>query len=209
MLKLIVSGNLGANAELHNENGKQFVSMSIAHTRRFRDGSGNEKEETQWISATLNGDGGKLLPYLVKGARVHCIGDPEVRMFHSEKQRALVAGLKIFIRDIELLGGNPEPVPRDLYDKNGAAHQVLKYYNVPNVPAGELYSRQGEIYAVDANGWVTPPTRQDPSASAAVASEVSQEGAASPSETQPETASKMAGSKKSAKGSENEGYQGF
>lgn len=209
MLKLIVSGNLGANAELHNENGKQFVSMSIAHTRRFRDGSGNEKEETQWISATLNGDCGKLLPYLVKGARVHCIGDPEVRMFHSEKQRALVAGLKIFIRDIELLGGNPEPVPRDLYDKNGAAHQVLKYYNVANVPAGELYSRQGEIYAVDANGWVTPPTRQDPAVSAAVASDTNQEESVSSTVTQPKTASKKAGGKNTAKGSENEEYKGF
>ena len=70
MMKLTVMGNLGGDAELRSENGKQFVSMSIASTETFQKGDGTKEERTQWISATLNGDGGKLLPYLKKGTKV-------------------------------------------------------------------------------------------------------------------------------------------
>ena len=161
MIKLIVEGNLGANAEVKTENGHQFVSMNIAENRRYTDPTtGETKEKTQWVSATLNGDGGNLLQYLVKGARVHIIGDAEVRQYHSEKQRALVVGLKVYVREIELVGGSPEAVPRDLYDTDGIAHRVLKYYHVPNVRDSILYNRAGEQYTVDANGWVSPTNVQ-------------------------------------------------
>lgn len=161
MIKLIVEGNLGANAEIKNENGHQFVSMNIAENRRYTDPTtGETKEKTQWVSATLNGDGGNLLPYLVKGARVHIIGDAEVRQYHSEKQRALVAGLKVYVREIELVGGTPEAVPRDLYDTDGLAHRVYKYYLVPDVHSTILYNRAGEQFTVDESGWVKPTNVQ-------------------------------------------------
>ena len=161
MIKLIVEGNLGANAEVKNENGHQFVSMNIAENRRYTDTTtGETKEKTQWISATLNGDGGNLLPYLVKGARVHIIGDAEVRQYHSEKQRALVAGLKVYVREIELVGGTPEAVPRDLYDIYGVAHRVSKYYHVADAANCILMNRAGEQFTVDANGWVSPTNVQ-------------------------------------------------
>lgn len=161
MIKLIVEGNLGANAEVKNENGHQFVSMNIAENRRYTDPTtGETKEKTQWVSATLNGDGGNLLQYLVKGARVHIIGDAEVRQYHSEKQRALVAGLKVYVREIELVGGTPEAVPRDLYDTDGIAHRVYKYYHVQDVRDSILYNRAGEQYTVDAAGWVSPTNVQ-------------------------------------------------
>lgn len=155
MLKFIVEGNLGGDAEKKTENGRTFVSMSIADTTRRADESGQVKEKTQWISATINGDGGNLLPYLKKGARVHVIGDGEVRMYHSEKQRALVAGLKVFVREIELTGSSPEAVPRDLYDTDGVAHRISKYYHCPDAPGSILYNRSGEPFTVDANGWVS------------------------------------------------------
>lgn len=161
MVKLIVEGNLGANAEVKTENGHQFVSMNIAENRRYTDPTtGEAKEKTQWISATLNGDGGNLLPYLVKGARVHIIGDAEVRQYHSEKQRALVAALKVYVREIELVGGTPEAVPRDLYDIYGVAHRVSKYYHVEDAANCILLNRAGEQFAVDANGWVSPTNVQ-------------------------------------------------
>lgn len=161
MIKLIVEGNLGANAELKSENGHQFVSMNIAENRRYTDPTtGETKEKTQWISATLNGDGGNLLQYLVKGTRVHIIGDAEVRQYHSEKQRALVAALKVYVREIELVGGAPEAVPRDLYDIYGCAHRVSKYYHVEDAANCILMNRAGEQFTVDANGWVSPTNVQ-------------------------------------------------
>lgn len=162
MQKKIIVGNLGADAELKTENGRQFVSMSIANTERRKKDDGTYTETTNWVSATLNGDGGKLLQYLKKGARVYAYGDYAVRMYHSEKQRALVAGVNLYIRDIEILSTNTDAVPRDLYDETGAAHRITKYYWVQDVKKTMLYDRNGAGYLVDEQGFVWPPSSTQP-----------------------------------------------
>jgi len=181
MVKLIVEGNLGADAQVKNENGRKFVSMSIADTTRRTDENGQVHEKTQWVSATINGDGGNLLQYLKKGARVHVIGDGEVRMYHSEKQRALVAGLKVFVREIELTGSTPEAVPRDLYDTDGIAHRISKYYHCTDAANATLHNKSGEMFTVDANGWVLPTNVQEQE-QATVTNEDASEQAEKPAE---------------------------
>lgn len=155
MNRLEVIGNLGADAEVKTENGKQFVSLSIADTRRRKKADGTIQESTMWVSATINGDGGELLKYLVKGAKVCAIGDMEVRTYHSEKQRALVAGVKMFVRDIQLISTNVDDVPRDLYDADGIAHHVTKYFFCDTACGKELYNRSGEVFTCNNTGWVT------------------------------------------------------
>lgn len=155
MNRLEVIGNLGADAEVKTENGKQFVSLSIADTRRRKKADGTIQESTMWVSATINGDGGELLKYLIKGAKVCAIGDMEVRMYHSEKQRALVAGVKMFVRDIQLISTNVDDVPRDLYDADGVAHRVTKHFYCDTAKKKELYNRSGEVFTCDKQGWVT------------------------------------------------------
>lgn len=190
MVKLIVEGNLGADAEVKNENGHKFVSMSIADTTRRTDENGQVHEKTQWISATINGDGGNLFQYLKKGARVHVIGDGEVRMYHSEKQRALVAGLKVFVREIELTGSTPEAVPRDLYDTDGIAHRISKYYHCQDAANATLYNKSGEMFTVDANGWVLPTNVQEQE-QATVTNEDASEQAEKPAEQATEATDKQ------------------
>ena len=155
MNRLEVIGNLGADAEVKTENGKKFVSLSIADTRRRKKADGTIQESTMWVSATINGDGGELLKYLVKGTKVCAIGDMEVRMYHSEKQRALVAGVKMFVRDIQLISTNVDDVPRDLYDADGVAHHVTKHFYCDTAKKKELYNRSGEVFTCDKQGWVT------------------------------------------------------
>lgn len=162
MNRLEVIGNLGADAELKTENGSKFVSLSIADTRRVKRQDGTYDEKTLWISATINGDGGNLLPYLVKGAKVSAIGEMDVRTYHSEKQRALVAGVKLFIRDISLISTNVDDVPRDLYDEDGVAHHVGKFYYCDTAKGKALFSRNGTNFVSDPNGWVTPAPAQVP-----------------------------------------------
>lgn len=160
MLKLTCIGNLGADAELHNENGNEFVSFKVAHSESFRDSQGNKQERTQWVSCTLNGRAEKLLPYLVKGQKVAVYGDQAVRTYHSEKQRALVAGINCFVRSIELVGGAPDPVPRTLYDRDGIAHAVERLYACPDyyqsTECGTLFSTSGEVFALREHGFVMP-----------------------------------------------------
>lgn len=170
MNRLEVIGRLGADAEVKTENGSKFVSLSIADTRRVKKQDDTHEEKTLWVSATINGDGGNLLPYLVKGAIVSAIGEMDVRTYHSEKQRALVAGVKLFIRDISLISTNVDDVPRDLYDQDGIAHHVAKYYYCDTAKGKTLYSRNGTNFESDTNGWVTPAVaqiKQEPAAETA------------------------------------------
>lgn len=155
MLKLHVIGNLGGDAELKSEGGRQFVSFRVAHTiRRTRD-DGTAQESTEWISCSLNGDGGALMQYLKRGVKVFISGDVSVRQYHSERDHCLKAGLNCYVRELELISTNVDAVPRDLYDHDGVAHQVAKFYAVQDIKKGELYDRQGRAYTVD-NGWVSP-----------------------------------------------------
>ena len=80
MIKLSIIGNLGADAEVKNHNGKEFVSFRVAHTDRFTQ-DGQTKETTTWVSCILNGNGGNLLPYLKKGTKVFCHGDFSIRLY--------------------------------------------------------------------------------------------------------------------------------
>lgn len=155
MIKLTVLGNLGSDAELRKDAGQPFVSMSIAHTERRRDASGKEYEVTEWVSATLNGDGGNLLQYLKKGTKVIAMGDAALRLYHSEKERKMKAGFKLFIRSIELVGAMPDAVPSTLYDTDGVAHHIEKYYYCQDAQGRTLYDRGARAYSVAPEGWVT------------------------------------------------------
>lgn len=135
--------------------GRQFVSFRVAHTNVRTKADGSRQESTQWVSCSLNGDGGKLLPYLVKGAKVYISGDGETRMYNSAKSHGLQAGLNCFVRDIELVSTNVDAVPRELYDKDGAVHPVTKFFACPDIIRGELYDRRGQTYTVE-EGWIKP-----------------------------------------------------
>ena len=160
MLKLQVVGNLGSDAELISQDGHKFVKLSIAHSERRRNPDGTERESTTWVSATINGDGGNLLQYLKKGTKVYAYGDVGQRVFHSERERRMVAGLNLFIRDIELVGGQPDEVPRDLYDTDGVAYRVSKYYHCQGAKPGLLISKSGAQFAVSPEGWVSAVSEQ-------------------------------------------------
>lgn len=204
MLKLTVIGNLGSDAELRKESGQPFVSMSIAHTEKRKDAQGVEHETTQWISATLNGDGGNLLPYLKKGTRVYAYGDVATRLFHSEKDRMMKAGLNLFIRNIELIGASPDAVPRDLYSLDGVAHHIGKYYYSEDAHGEVLVDRSGNQFAVDDNGWVTPMANENTANDGTSTTQPSEN--ADTEQTEPTTAKNA---KKTKKNSGNDGYQGF
>lgn len=215
MLKLTVIGNLGSDAELRKESGQPFVSMSIAHTEKRKDAQGIEHESTQWISATLNGDGGNLLPYLKKGTRVYAYGDVATRLFHSEKDRMMKAGLNLFIRNIELVGAAPDAVPRDLYSYDGAAHRIGKYYYCEDAHGEVLVDRAGNQFTVNNDGWVAPvataSTQSAGDSSAQVSNATTQEpadAAETPSTNEP-AAKQDSKTEEMNKKDSNNGYQGY
>lgn len=172
MLQFQVIGNLGGDAEFHNENGNQFISFRVGHTNRYTDSNGQTTEETTWVSCVLNGDGGKLLQYLVKGQKVCVTGDGSVRTYHSKKMQRLIAGANIFVRSIELVGARPDAVPSALFDENGVQVNVYKYFLAQGKASCSLFDRTGMAYAVDQNGWVLPP--QNPATNTTEAEDMQQ-----------------------------------
>lgn len=165
MFRSIVIGNLGADAQVKNENGKAFVSFSIGHNEKWTDAEGNTKEATQWISCALNGDGGKLLPYLKKGKAVYVEGRTTLRVFSSEKLRKMVAGVNISVDHIELLGGNTDEVPRLLATSDGELQTVNKAYYIADDVAKQilgkekvanLFASDGRVFTLVKGGWVSP-----------------------------------------------------
>lgn len=158
MLTTIVIGNLGANAEFHSENGNEFVSFKVAHTDRYKGSDGQDKEETVWVSCVLNGRADKLLQYLTKGTKVCVVGDASVRTYHSKKMQRLVAGVNVFVRQIELIGARPDAVPPYLFDENGVQHKVIKFFFCQDIKDSQLFDRDGTAYAVNENGLVLPPS---------------------------------------------------
>ena len=109
MIKVEIIGNLGADAQLQVVNGNKFVSFRVANTDAWTDKqTGEIKKSTQWISCSLNGDGGALAPYLKKGTKVFVRGNAQFVIFSSAKSRQMEVGVNLYVREIELCGGSKE-----------------------------------------------------------------------------------------------------
>lgn len=104
MMKIEVIGNLGANAERKSQNGRAFVQFNVAHSEKFVV-NGVSSERTTWVSCFLNGDGGSLFQYLVKGTKVYIRGNVQFRIFDSAKSHQKEVGVSLDVREIELCGG--------------------------------------------------------------------------------------------------------
>lgn len=114
MIKLEVIGNLGADAQLQVNNGNKFVSFRVANTDSWTDKkTGEIIKTTQWVSCSLNGDGGGILPYLRKGTKVFVRGNAQTVIYSSPKTHQMEVGINIFVREIELCGGNREEKKED------------------------------------------------------------------------------------------------
>lgn len=160
MLQAILIGNVGADATYQEKDGRKFTTFRVAHNDRWTDQAGQTHNNTTWVDCILN-DHPKVAEFLKQGTQVAIIGNVSLRVFSSEKDRCMKAGMTINVRNVELLGGQTDPVPARLYDANGLQHDVNKFYHT-NVASTQLMSQRGAQFAVDANGWVSPvqPTPQ-------------------------------------------------
>ena len=177
MLKVELIGNLGADAEVKNSQGYQFVTMRIAHTDKWKSQDGQTHETTIWVDATMNDTESKVIPYLRQGVKVFVRGNASLRVYSSPKDKCMKAGLSIAIREIELVGGQTDDVPRRLIDPQTAQLlEVTKHYwvNRDNTSMQDndqmaLADDKGKLYIMDKGGFVVPaavdPATQEHAAS--------------------------------------------
>ena len=91
LFKGTIIGNLGKDAELRDYNGKQFLSFTLAVTKKIK-----EEDKTTWISVTTRQV--NLKDYLKKGKQVYMSGDLDVDVYESKPDIRLMAD------EIQLLG---------------------------------------------------------------------------------------------------------
>ena len=103
MIKLQVIGNLGKDALVNNVNGKNVINFTVAHTERFKDAQGNQKDRTTWVDCAYWTDRTAIAPYLKKGTQVYVEGTPDVRTYTTQDGHN-GASLTLRITNVQLLG---------------------------------------------------------------------------------------------------------
>ena len=154
MLQTTVIGNVGADAQVNNKDGREFVTFRVAHNDSWTDAAGQQHSNVIWVDCIMNGHP-KVAEFIKAGTQVVCIGRTSLRVYSSQKDRCMKAGLTINVESIQLLGGVTDEVPRRLYDQNGVQHDVAKYY-LTDVKSATLMNTRGDQFTTDKKGWVTP-----------------------------------------------------
>ncbi len=104
MIKLQVIGNLGKDCIVKEVNGKNVINFSVAHTERFKDSQGNQKERTTWVECAYWTDRTAVAQYLTKGRTVYAEGAPEADAYTNKEGQA-AATLRMRVQTVQLLGG--------------------------------------------------------------------------------------------------------
>lgn len=107
MIKLQIVGNLGKDCILKEVNGKNVINFSVAHTERYKDAQGVQKERTTWVECAYWTDRTAIAPYLMKGQMVYAEGAPEAEAY-TNREGAAAATLRMRVSSIQLLGGKTE-----------------------------------------------------------------------------------------------------
>lgn len=102
MLQLQIIGNLGADAQIKNINGKDYLSFRVASTKN---------NVTTWVSV-LHYANANLQPYLVKGQQVFVMGDAKITAYTAQSGAAGV-DVSVLANTLQLVGKKEETKPQD------------------------------------------------------------------------------------------------
>ena len=107
MIKLTAIGNLGKDCVTNTVNGKNVINFNVAHTEKFRDAQGNQKDKTIWVECAYWTDRTGIAPYLRKGTQVYVEGTPDIRTY-SKNDGTTGVSLTLRVLSVQLLGSRGE-----------------------------------------------------------------------------------------------------
>lgn len=105
MIKLQIIGNLGKDCIVKEVNGKNVINFSVAHTERYKDSQGNQKERTTWVECAYWTERTAVSQYLTKGRTVYAEGSPEADAY-TNKEGQPSATLRMRVQNVQLLGNS-------------------------------------------------------------------------------------------------------
>jgi len=129
MIKLQVIGNLGKDCIVKEVNGKTVINFSVAHSERFKDSQGNQKERTTWVECAYWTDKTAVAQYLTKGKTVYAEGSPEAEAYMNKDNQA-AATLRMRVQNLQLLGGSGGEAPQN-QPSVGSSYNSASSLNAP------------------------------------------------------------------------------
>ncbi len=130
MIKLQVIGHLGKDCTTNVVNGKHVINFSVAHSERYKDATGVQKEKTTWVECAYWTDRTAIAPYLKKGQLVYAEGLPEARAYQKGDGTA-ASSLTLRVLTIQLLGGSKGESGIDAGNESGGAGSTEEGDNLP------------------------------------------------------------------------------
>jgi single-strand DNA-binding protein len=140
MIKLQIIGNLGKDALVNNVNGKNVINFTVAHTEKYKDAQGNQKDKTTWVDCAYWTDRTAVAPYLKKGTQVFVEGQPDVRSYTTQDGRN-GASLVLRVASVQLLGGKSNDGGQSGNDGGNSQYAS----NASYAPAGNATPSANEI----------------------------------------------------------------
>lgn len=107
MIKLQAIGNLGKDCITNTVNGKNVINFSVAHTEKFRDSKGEQKDKTIWVECAYWTDRTAIAPYLKKGTQVYVEGTPDMRTY-TKNDGTTGVSLTLRVTSVQLLGSRSD-----------------------------------------------------------------------------------------------------
>ncbi|MDB5246715.1 MAG: ssb [Segetibacter sp.] len=137
MIKLQIIGNLGKDCVVNNVNGKNVINFSVAHTEKFKDAQGVQKDKTVWVECAYWTDRTAVAPYLKKGTMVYAEGQPDIRSY-TTKDGGQGSSLSLRVSSVQLLGGRGEggESGSGSYQQNQQPSYNQPSYNQPSSQQG-------------------------------------------------------------------------
>lgn len=107
VFKTQLAGYLGQDATVQIVNGKQVINGSVAHSEKWKDAQGVQKEKTTWVNFSWWTDRNGIVQYLKKGQLVFIEGQVEARNY-TTRTGENIAQLQLRVHNLNLLGGQTQ-----------------------------------------------------------------------------------------------------
>ena len=130
MVKLQVIGHLGRDGVVNNVNGKAVINFTVAHSEKYKDAQGVQKDKTLWVDCAYWTERTGIAPYLKKGTQVYAEGTPDIRTY-TAKDGSQGATLSLRVSSVQLLGGRGDGQSNE----GGATAYGQNNYQQDNQPA--------------------------------------------------------------------------
>lgn len=104
--KIQIIGNLGADPELrYTQSGAAVANFNVATSRRYKDGAGEQQEETEWFRVVAwQRLAETCAQYLAKGRQVYVEGRMQTRTWEDQQgQKRYMT--ELVAQEVKFLGG--------------------------------------------------------------------------------------------------------